>query len=566
MSIDPSEILAKVVGPRVENPNLEEKLRKTVLTILFDHSQSTISKLPGPLPNAIHPHSLKLIQTKNYFVTAKLDGLRHMLLCTERGSYLIDRAFTFRKFTHSYIAEKHTLVDGEIIWKGEFKNNVQVLFVPFDICMYKGKKLSLLPFSQRLPYLNEFKKEMHSNESGFSIGSKLILPANQIEQIIQYIEFTPNWIYIEPNQYRSFCDGFVFMDPNGNFFFTEEEESQTKSHDPIPTTKLLKWKYDNTIDLCATFLQESNAIQLFYYTRTGINQQIGMISNPDPLVCKNLNPTMNVVEVSFPDYNDPSTWKMIKIRQDKKVPNHASVVEDTISVIKENISFETLISHILPGQRKRKQNPNLLEVKYNHSFLQIVKLLVEIVRQWKNTPNSELEGRIYYRENYNQKVSSGVTLELYQEIFKKCINQSKPRKQKSIDYAYGNVRKTQIFDEQDTMIHEEVVEKTMLQRLDIDLDQKPAKQKNWGIRIQLKTENQISLTSIPQFVRIKERLSFEHKEKKFSFDLTIVKSGTSLEKARCASPTYELEIEALRIEDFLKKKFHPLLLLLYYGN
>jgi len=81
----------------------------------------------------------------------------------------------------------------------------------------------------------------------------------------------------------------------------------------------------------------------------------------------------------------------------------------------------------------------------------------------------------------------------------------------------------------------------MIARQDIDIYEK-----GWGLRIQLKTESPTSQPiGPPTIIRKKQRVSFNPKNE-FSFDLTTVRSGRTLEEANRANPIYELEIEALR--------------------
>jgi len=62
-----------------------------------------------------------LVQSKEYYVSEKTDGLRYMMLVTKSGVYLVDRSFDFHavigfdQLVSLYASHGDTLLDGEMV-------------------------------------------------------------------------------------------------------------------------------------------------------------------------------------------------------------------------------------------------------------------------------------------------------------------------------------------------------------------------------------------------------------------------------------------------------------------
>lgn len=180
---------------------------------------------------------------------------------------------------------------------------------------------------------------------------------------------------------------------------------------------------------------------------------------------------------------------------------------------------------------KMCDNKSHLISEFSPSFVRVIQRLKPIVETWLITRDSELEGRIFFRDSKNQ-ISAGVTEEWFQQTlgpFKLYMSKHQVE-QDSVDTIFSDgIRETKM--ERDTYR----MEKKLLQRLDTDVIKKKC-----GFRIQLKLETKREKSEGHiQLIRKKKRISFNPKGE-FSYDFTIVQTDPSLHV------TYEMEIEAIR--------------------
>jgi hypothetical protein len=172
--------------------------------------------------------------------------------------------------------------------------------------------------------------------------------------------------------------------------------------------------------------------------------------------------------------------------------------------------------------------------EFSPSFVRVIQRLKPIVETWLKTKDSELEGRIYFRDSKSNKILPGVTKEWFEHflhLFQVHMNETQ---ENSIDTFYSNgIRKTEKKD--GTHFY---IQKKLIQRLDVDV-----KQKNCGFRIQLKTETKVDTISVLEnqeesLQRRKKRSTFNPKGE-FCYDFTIVK------QSNMSDFLYEMEIEAI---------------------
>jgi hypothetical protein len=171
---------------------------------------------------------------------------------------------------------------------------------------------------------------------------------------------------------------------------------------------------------------------------------------------------------------------------------------------------------------------------YSSSFVQVVRELVPLVKKWLEHSDSELEGRIYFRDDQGY-IQSGVPVDFFQSRFQSIqkLMKKSEKVQESVDYGFHDgIRLTYVEGKETSCL-----QKHLLDRIDIDVKT----EKKVGFRINLKSEKKGTRPyegETPHSIRNKVRHSYCPKGD-FSYDLTIVKE----EKKKVI---YEIEVEVLR--------------------
>jgi hypothetical protein len=76
---------------------------------------------PGALPIHFGRRHWKMLQSKDYFISEKTDGIRYMLYITDMGAFFVDRSFRFYRIggydqlVELYSSTGTTLLDGEMV-------------------------------------------------------------------------------------------------------------------------------------------------------------------------------------------------------------------------------------------------------------------------------------------------------------------------------------------------------------------------------------------------------------------------------------------------------------------
>jgi len=114
---------------------------------------------PCPLPVPLTAAHLAASSPDDYYVTPKVDGVRHLLmLCMDptgrhHTAVMIDRAMGISEVEvwagHTFF-EQGTLIDGELTWVGE-----QLQYFAFDIMCVEGRPVHRQPLPSRLGHLRQ---------------------------------------------------------------------------------------------------------------------------------------------------------------------------------------------------------------------------------------------------------------------------------------------------------------------------------------------------------------------------------------------------------------------------
>ena len=113
-------------------------------TFLQEAWGTSSPNFPGPQPVSIERRHFPCLQDQPYFVCEKTDGVRHILISTSEGVFLVNRAFEIAPLKMRIA--KDTVLDGELV---KLKNGRQA-FVVHDAVLVKGEAVRGLPLDARL--------------------------------------------------------------------------------------------------------------------------------------------------------------------------------------------------------------------------------------------------------------------------------------------------------------------------------------------------------------------------------------------------------------------------------
>jgi len=589
----------------VQTKSVIDKHRATVLKHA-NPERPNPERLPGPLPAPVGRKDLVDIHRnpENWWVTAKMDGMRFMMFITRRDCYLIDREFRFRKLRDGswYCKEfapedSETLVDGELIWEdgGNQVGTVESLkFMVFDCLVWKGKNVVTEKVSLRLHYIQEMAAVCSANPkereaTRLPMFAKRMFPAGELPMLMSKLQIMPSqdgYLYQDDDSddytkraatctYSTLADGLVFMLEDADFHFKAKNS-------------LLKWKLSHTVDVM-TSVESAKAsdkagtliVTTYYFGRDG-QEVVAFADVPveQPLwvnlvrKAREVIPGCSTVCVECAYLPQSQSWVVERGRPEKTSPNSQHTIQSTMKTIKENITHDALVEALdfsrpavkANGTDEKKQQPppqtqrvvidKPIRIEPNsnarkHSLDAIVEKIKELVEEWKKEDTWELEGRI----------KGHISRSMFEEVLAKLSSDpSFSAKTHCVtrDLFFSGLRVT-------SGDKNEIIQKGRGQNVDIQVGDTP-----WALRIGLKNEVSVPRPAdlelkAPDLVRIKERTSFTYASQGkacWAFDLTRVRQGSEYELKRQEDLAkqnnrelewvYELEVEAMRVERLFK--------------
>eukprot|EP00008_Paramoeba_atlantica_P012441 CAMPEP_0201479966 /NCGR_PEP_ID=MMETSP0151_2-20130828/4571_1 /ASSEMBLY_ACC=CAM_ASM_000257 /TAXON_ID=200890 /ORGANISM="Paramoeba atlantica, Strain 621/1 / CCAP 1560/9" /LENGTH=666 /DNA_ID=CAMNT_0047861695 /DNA_START=170 /DNA_END=2170 /DNA_ORIENTATION=- len=303
---------------------------------------------PGTMPVSFSRRHFQPVQTREYVVSEKADGIRYFLFVSQKGVYLIDRKFDFFEIQgfnslRELFPEGKTIVDGEIVTDLVTDNPK---YVVFDLIELNGENHAQQDTFKRHEKIGEFIGILRRNVTGqwpFEILGKFFFPKEKIHELLRVIGPDRNYRKDERRQYA--CDGLLFTPRLGPY--------KTKGHDG-----LLKWKFldRQSIDFQVDFGYGGKSLQLF--CEGGSDQAKTMcrrifldgdryseLAN----ILRRRN-THNIAEFTY--CSTEGEWKFQMMRTDKDKANHTSVAFDTLEAIAQNITHQEL-SYRIPRPPSR---------------------------------------------------------------------------------------------------------------------------------------------------------------------------------------------------------------------
>jgi hypothetical protein len=297
-------------GTDIPAERLGADVSAALLRFVEDASRSR-TKFPGPSPVSIERRHFPVLRKELFLVSAKTDGVRAALVCLRVGT--VDYVAFMDRNRHFYAIHgppfemctawfQGTIVDGEIMGTG---------FFAFDALVVAGACVAMLPFSER----------RHSIAHGLAMHH-------------QSGKSPPIRILTKPFHVPSEFDVGLASAPGADGLIVHPERAPYVIGRHIG---LFKVKTHHTID----FVLCENG-QLAVNDRGGPKLVAQLASKPDGNV-----PAGSIVEC------EPvagGKWRVVMVRTDKDHPNDATTYRGTLTNIKENLSYDEVLSALLQRQ------------------------------------------------------------------------------------------------------------------------------------------------------------------------------------------------------------------------
>lgn len=372
-SIDMSQPLPipRIPGDRILGSEISRDLEHRLCDVCGLKSK----RFTPSLPVAFRLQSLKSILNEDYWVCEKSDGVRVVVFLTtsltshEQELYLVDRKNTFFRVDLRMSDEidrlsnnlHDTVLDGELVYETSEEGVNKTKLLLFDCLAINNENVTKLPFQWRyaclqnqvLPIIEAFLRrhtDIHST-LGFE---PLLKPMSRAYDVASILQKMPNL------QHRT--DGLIFTCLHSPYTFGSN-------------FKILKWKPPGyvTIDFLLRFKQnmsekstcrntmdkmiEKPSLEL--HLRTNDNSHVYFddiaIDDDEWTRWKQCGTCLDgrIVECA-PIFVTSCTgeirenWKIIRLREDKIVANHYSIITRTLESIHHGVSESKLVKSV-PG-------------------------------------------------------------------------------------------------------------------------------------------------------------------------------------------------------------------------
>lgn len=335
-------------GGANSNPNLKMKSCKFI----------------GCMPVNFSRHNIEQVQRSGetgYYLSEKTDGVRYLLIFTGTTAVFIDRAMKGKMFTFgnednntnnvhvdtlqslTKLIQPGTVLDGELVMHRKHRRPI---FIVFDIMCIGERPIFQQPFKERLLHLRQgsFKhqsvhiKQLYKfdyNTHILPLVIKNFVSRLQLDTLLGYvIEEKGKRVYKNGEMHCHCTDGIIFQ-PNTPYMLGTD-------------TKLLKWKYLDTVTIDVEFLppkydndewrvgcvgDDGSMVDMTRHIHLPVSQKMRLEADK-------LETQAKIAEVGF----DPETgeWYYITMRPDKIASNHISTVLGTLLELAESLSTNEL--------------------------------------------------------------------------------------------------------------------------------------------------------------------------------------------------------------------------------
>uniref|UniRef100_A0A6C0F6E3 mRNA guanylyltransferase n=1 Tax=viral metagenome TaxID=1070528 RepID=A0A6C0F6E3_9ZZZZ len=253
------------------------------------------NQFPGPQPISIERKHFKHLKTDKYYVANKNDGERYCLVFVQYEDHYLSALLsrTNNLYLINIRASKKcyegTIIDGELV------NN---MFYAFDTPLICGLDVHTYAFSNRMEQIGIFERCIKRWPKTFNFITKEFISLENIKTLKE----------------NNKCDGLIFM--------PETAIVSVGTHN-----KMFKWKplELNTID----FLYKKGKV--FLQTAGELTEKRIKIETNGFQIDPNENTIVECI------YLHDKHWQVLKIRDDKLMPNSVHTYTRTLVNISENI-------------------------------------------------------------------------------------------------------------------------------------------------------------------------------------------------------------------------------------
>jgi len=301
-----------------KNTKFYNYLLKTV-NYNYNYKNRGLDTYPAAQPVSIEKKDIVKLDTYDYNVGLKLDGVRYLLLLIQ-DNYNINYSILINRSLEFYIIDlnlqSNDLYSNISILDGELCNNE---FIIHDSVIINGVKIRNMDHTTRLSHVTDNIININNNNKLFII---------KVKTFYKYSEFE-NFINMEYNQNNK-KDGIIFM-PNKLNVMSGTQYS------------LFKWKplKQHTFDFLIK--ENNNNLQAFVYHLKNITLFAEIHYNTDNGKifidkAKNLDSYKN--ECILECYYEDENFHPLLVRTDKKHANSLRTIERTLFNIKEDIQLK----------------------------------------------------------------------------------------------------------------------------------------------------------------------------------------------------------------------------------
>eukprot|EP00005_Dracoamoeba_jomungandri_P005739 CAMPEP_0174252908 /NCGR_PEP_ID=MMETSP0439-20130205/2274_1 /TAXON_ID=0 /ORGANISM="Stereomyxa ramosa, Strain Chinc5" /LENGTH=788 /DNA_ID=CAMNT_0015333607 /DNA_START=26 /DNA_END=2392 /DNA_ORIENTATION=- len=349
-----SEVSVKFV-PRENCTEMKALCTKLANGGELPNTSADSNVFPGSMPIPFGREHWEVVQSSQYFVSEKTDGLRIFLLVDDCGVFLIDRKFDFYlvqkydQLKELYAKNGVTLIDGEMV---HHKHTKRLMFLVFDVLSVNGKCVTSLPLSARLthirdgvvlPYRRAIDKGIIDNDTHpFVIIAKPFYPKKLARKLFSHISVDKS------------------RNPLGDYYFADMKRhhksdglvlTPDEAYVPYANPKLFKWKFLETINfklkvakgqhtlLCTGDCGRDETCSLVQFS----SQDVSRLQSD----LKSTGDVSEQVQVKCLYDAKRGKWHYHSLRTDQSSITSLKSVFSTLLAIAQNISREEILYRIM---------------------------------------------------------------------------------------------------------------------------------------------------------------------------------------------------------------------------
>ncbi|KAF7363583.1 mRNA-capping enzyme subunit alpha [Mycena sanguinolenta] len=322
--------------------------------------QTDHRRFPGSQPVSFTKADLAKLETQDFWVCEKSDGIRVLLLVhtdvntRTQSVYLIDRnnvyyeldGFYFPHHMNPQLPLQNTIVDGELVYDVDTKKQETMRFLAFDCLVVDGENMMARPLDKRYGRLKDYfykpfdrMKRDHpqvTNSHPFDI---------QVKQI--QFSYAAQAVFAEMPNLQHGCDGLIYTCVNAPYT-------------PATDENILKWKppSENSIDFKLVLRfppQPDDRSQPDFHAKPVFLLQVWCgdtkyepydqmyVDDDEWEEMKSSGEQCDdrIVEVRWePEHN---RWRRMRFRDDKPHGNHKNIVDKIIISIADGVEKDILL-------------------------------------------------------------------------------------------------------------------------------------------------------------------------------------------------------------------------------